>query len=263
MKIQISLLILCLSLGCLSPSENSNAEIVNLAPKKVEASRETQQHQKKNPLLHLQQLSINQDSDDYETVKKQIEFKRNQLAVNNLPIDTISKIFKESLLNRIIPFWEGTAWSFEGHTSSPKSGKIACGYFVSTTLQDIGLHVNRYKLAQQSPINEAKSLAINVAVKEFSEGLTSDNISGINNYLKEGIHFIGFDESHVGYILKEKGKLYLIHSNYIGAVGVVIEPIEASEVFKSFRKFYLVELSTNKHLLNYWLDKKNIKIIKK
>ncbi len=211
----------------------------------------------------LAELHIVKESENYESVKKSIYREKEQLVSKDLKVDSLSKIFKTSLLCKIIPFWEGTEWSFEGHTSKPRSGKIACGYFVSTTLQDIGLNVNRYALAQQSPINEAKSLAVNMEVKEFSEPTTLKNIAAIKEYLKEGIHFIGFDQSHVGYVLKEKGDLYLIHSNYIGAVGVEIEQIEQSEVFKSYSKFFIVELSTNENLLHSWLAGKEIKIIKK
>ena len=132
---------------------------------------------------------------------------------------------------------------------------------MSTTLLDVGLNLNRYKLAQQSPINEAKSLAVNSTVKVFSEESVSANIAAINLYLKEGIHFIGFDESHVGYILKEKNQLYLIHSNYIDAIGVTIEPIENSGVFASYNRFYIAELSTNNSLLNYWTNNTLIEIL--
>ena len=199
-------------------------------------------------------------SENYASVKKSISKERQQLISKDLTVDSLGKIFKTSLLNKILPFWEGTEWSFEGHTSKPGIGKIACGYFVSTTLQDIGLHVNRYALAQQSPIDEAKSLAIDIEVKEFSEPTTLKNIAAIKAYLKEGIHFIGFDQSHVGYVLKDNGDLYLIHSNYIGAAGVQIERMEQSGVFKSYGKFYIVELSTNENLLHDWVAGKEIKI---
>lgn len=196
----------------------------------------------------------------YEQVKQTIRQER--LALKSDHVTALSQLFKQTLVHQIIPFWEGTPWSFEGHTSTPKSGEIACGYFVSTTLKHVGLNLNRYHLAQQSPINEAKSLAIKIAVKEFAEATTTENIEAINAYLKEGIHFIGFDQNHVGYILKEKGALYLIHSNYLNGMGVSIEPIETSEVFQSFERFYITELSTNPHLLVYWRNGMEISIVK-
>ena len=262
MKVQIIVLILFINFGCSSQSENSNQERINIQ-KEREITKEIKPTKEQNLIRSLKQLSITEELEDYEIVKEQIELDRNQLQSKGLQIDSISDIFKQSLLNKIIPFWEGTEWSFEGHTSKPKLGKIACGYFVSTTLQDIGLNLNRYKLAQQSPIDEARSLAINTEIKEFSEESVSENISQINKYLKEGIHFIGFDQNHVGYILKEKKNLYLIHSNYINAEGVLIEQIEKSEVFSAYSKFYIVELSTNKDLLNYWINKETIKTKKR
>jgi len=35
----------------------------------------------------------------------------------------------------IFPFWYGTEWDFNGTTQQPGTGRIACGYFVSTVLQ--------------------------------------------------------------------------------------------------------------------------------
>jgi len=267
MKLTTYLVILLLNIGCSFQSENSKSPPATISPKKEIGITNNVGQQKQSGLINdLKELSTVEASESYERVKRQIAIERSQLISKNLPIDSISTLFKKSLVNKIIPFWAGTTWSFEGHTANPKLGSIACGYFVSTTLQDIGLHINRYKLAQQSPINEAKSLAITREVKEFSAASVSENITAIKEikeYLEEGIHFIGFDQSHVGYILKEKGHLYLIHSNYINAVGVEIEPIEASVVFSSYRKFHLVKLSTNKDLLAYWVTGQSIKIVQK
>ena len=80
-----------------------------------------------------------------------------------------NKIFTLFLLNNIIPHWYGTKQDFCAYTETPKQGVIACGILVSTTLKDMGLNVNRYKLAQQSPTNEAKTIAIHPdAVQQLS-----------------------------------------------------------------------------------------------
>ncbi|SEM29243.1 hypothetical protein SAMN04487910_4650 [Aquimarina amphilecti] len=211
-------------------------------------------------LRTLKELKLNTDSSkSYETVKNSIQ--QQKTASKELSTDTLSSLFTLSLLNRIIPFWEDTEWSFEGHTSIPKRGKIACGYFVSTTLKHAGVNLNRYKLAQQSPINEAKTLALKTEIIKVAENSMAQNISKIRSSLNDGIHFIGFDASHVGYILKIKGQLYLIHSNYIDSKGVEIEKIENSEVFASYSIYYITELSTNKHLLKSWVHEREIPII--
>jgi len=238
MKLRIYIIILLLNLGCFSQSENPKSTPSTISPLKETRITNNGNLQKKSELISdLKALSVVEEGENYEKIKRETAIVRSQLSSKNLTIDSISAIFKKSLVNKIIPFWAGTTWSFEGHTAKPKLGSIACGYFVSTTLQDIGLNINRYKLAQQNPINEAKSLAINREVKEFSAASVSENITAIKEYLEEGIHFIGFDQS------------------------VEIEPIEASIVFSSYSKFHIVKLSTNKDLLAYWSTGKSIKIV--
>lgn len=46
----------------------------------------------------------------------------------------ISRIIIDSLM----PCWYGTPWDFNGCTTEPGKGSIACGYFVSTVLRDAG-----------------------------------------------------------------------------------------------------------------------------
>ena len=255
------ILLLCFNIGCLGQSSDKVLVEKNVSRVKEQGIKILQKEEV-NLIQNLKQLHFVKDLDSYESVKNLILKNRKQFETLDFQHDSISLLFKESLVNMIIPFWEGTSWSFEGHTSKPQKGSIACGYFISTTLRDIGLILNRYHLAQQSPINEAKSLAIGSEVVEFSEPTLQKNIDAIDNHLKEGVHFIGFDESHVGYILKQNGNLYLIHSNYIKAEGVLIESIEKSEVFGFFNKFYVVELSTNDALLKNWIKGDALKIVK-
>ena len=259
MKYKFLYILIFLPFGCTiqpaSPISNPKAAI-KLEPQNPIDSL------KKNQIRNLKSLSLINNNHSYEETKRDIENQLAKLKSLNLNLDSISKIFKTSLVNRIIPYWEGTTWSFEGHTSEPKKGEIACGYFVSTTLRDVGLNINRYKLAQQSPVNEARSLAVSSAVHTISKNTTIEKVNAINEILEPGIHFIGLDQSHVGYILKEKDLLYLIHSNYLEPHSVEIELLEDSEVFKSYSKFYIVELSSNKELMTRWLNTTEIETIK-
>ena len=249
-------MLLCFLIGCNGQSQETVSDI----PTKKEVKNNDSI--KITYLKTLKEVKLDSDSStSYGTIKSLIKEKKLELKEKELSIDSLAAIFKISLVNRILPFWEGTEWSFEGHTATPTKGQIACGYFVSTTLKDVGINLNRYRLAQQSPVNEARSLAISTEVIEIAGNSIKENILKINTKLQEGIHFIGFDASHVGYILKEKGQLYLIHSNYIDSKGVEIEKIETSNVFASYNKYYLTELSTNEDLLKRWLDGNEIKVI--
>jgi hypothetical protein len=213
-------------------------------------------------LPNLAALSTVPPTQSYQQTRRKIAQQKEHWQAQPLPLDSISQLFETALVHQIIPYWAGTPWTFEGHSSTPHTGSIACGYFVSTTLKAIGLNLNRYHLAQQSPINEAKSLALSTPVIFIEEASTAANIAAINAHLKAGIHFIGFDQSHVGYVYKKDGALYLIHSNYLDAVGVELEPIAQSAVFDSYSRFYLAELSTNHALLEYWKNGTVVSIVR-
>ncbi len=211
-------------------------------------------------------LGINLEIDSalsYRQIKAQVKETLDQLSRQQMPLDALGKTFTSLLVNKLIPYWYGTSWSFEGHTAVPGQGEIACGYFVSTTLQDMGVQLNRYQLAQQSPINEARTIAIDSSVLVVEEGTTKANIAYLSKQTQPGIYFIGFDQNHVGYLLNREGYLFLIHSNYQEARGVEIERIEESKVFSSYSRFYLAEISTNAALLKKWLMGDRIEVKKR
>ncbi|MBU0558463.1 MAG: hypothetical protein KKG93_02590 [Bacteroidetes bacterium] len=173
-------------------------------------------------------------------------------------LDSIMTLFSDKLLNEIVPYWYGTEWDFNGYTAIPNKGKIACGYFVSTTLKDMGLNVNKYKLAQQGPENEAKSIAI-LSKNMFALEMTNfNNISELLKEITDGLYFVGLD-FHVGYFYKNKSENYFIHSNYIDGK-VMIEMAEHSDAFVSSR-YDFSKISANKEIALSWINSTEIKII--
>lgn len=64
-------------------------------------------------------------------------------------------------------------------------------------------------------------------------------------------------------MVKYDGEVFLIHANYASPNGVEIERIGQSEVFASYTRFYIVELSTNEDLLDYWVHNKELKVVTK
>ncbi|TLP81446.1 hypothetical protein [Maribacter sp. ACAM166] len=176
------------------------------------------------------------------------------LRLGTISFNNIKTAFANQLVDKIIPHWYGTPWSFGGHTAIPNEGKIACGYFISTTLRDMGVNINRYKLAQKSPIDEAKMISCGSVINKVVQDTPEKAFAEIDRLTQEGLYFIGFDEGHVGYLLKRKGELFLIHSNYLNPVSVCMETLKESRVFKRFTKFHLVAISHNDTLLKRWLD---------
>ncbi len=176
-------------------------------------------------------------------------------------LDSVSYVFSSYLLNKIIPYWYGTPWDFSGYTSKPNVGSVGCSYFVSTTLKDMGLNVNRYKLAQQKPVNEALSISVN-GKNSFSKGVeyySANVIDSLTNF-DEGLYFVGLS-SHVGFYYKKSGYNYFIHSNYM--IGyVMIEIAQNSDAFSS-NIYYFSKISGNGDLALKWIENSEIKIINK
>lgn len=194
----------------------------------------------------------------YTAVKSNISTSRKQLSqsykISTNKTESLNQIknkFTNHLVNEIISQWYETKWSFDGYSETPKKGTIACGYFVSTTLRDVGFNINRFKMAQKSPLEEAKIVACG------NEIITLKNKSKVElkNYFntkKDGVYFIGLD-FHVGYIYKQGTNIYFIHSNYIENKGVMKEKIEDSKAIIS-DIYYISDITHNQKLMIKWLD---------
>jgi hypothetical protein len=233
-----------------------------------------------NPTIVDSDISYNTDSllnnfkkigdNDYCTVKNNCNKVRDELlhaykdAYNDsVRSDVLSKVgvfIENTLVDQIFPFWYGSPWDFNGYSNIPGKGKIACGYFVSTTLEHIGFNIDRYKLAQQNPRNEALTLSINWDVQRFSNISPSELKSFmIRNNEPEGLYFAGLD-SHVGYILFREKELFFIHANYLREEGVIIEIAENSEAFNS-SVYYISEITSNDELIKKWISREVIDIL--
>jgi len=192
----------------------------------------------------------------YFALLKQLKQKRQQLKstlnANQIDFQKMQMEFERQLVQEIFPYWYGTAWDFNGYTNRPNQGKIACGYFVSTTLLHSGLPIDRYKLAQMAPLDEAKMLAYGqevTCVNEFDSLMMFMQDSSTKN----GVYFIGLDQNHVGFLLKRK-HIWFIHSAYNEPAVVRVEIALKSTIMNSFSRFYLVGLTTNEKFLAAWLN---------
>lgn len=204
----------------------------------------------------------------YASIKSNINTSRKQLSQSykisaNKPgssnseqakqtLNQIRVKFTNHLVNDIIPQWYGTKWSFDGYSETPKSGSIACGYFVSTTLRDMGMNINRYKLAQKAPYDEAKVIACGTTIETLKNKTKEQLKTYFIENKKDGLYFIGLD-FHVGFILKEDKNVYFIHSNYLNYSGPTKEKIDDSKVMNS-SVYYFCNITHNDILLKKWLN---------
>lgn len=195
----------------------------------------------------------------YASIKSNILTSRKQAAQSyknsankSESLNQIRKQFTNHLVADIIPQWYGTKWSFDGYSEIPKSGSIACGYFVSTTLRDVGLNINRYKLAQKAPYHEAKVIACGTSIETLQNKTKEELKTYFLTHKKDGLYFLGLD-FHVGFILKEGQNVYFIHSNYLNNSGPTKEKIEDSKVMNS-NVYHFCNITHNDVLLKKWLN---------
>jgi hypothetical protein len=172
--------------------------------------------------------------------------------INHPAKDIRSYLFKlidEDIYN----YWVGTPWDFYGTTQQPKTGSIACGYFVTNTLTDLGFKIDRVGLAEVRSGDMIKKLC--VGIESFH------SINKLNGYLAKqpinSIFIIGLD-FHTGYIIKTATNCYFFHFNYIRKQGVVKEKIDESQALSANKFFMIGSLTANKDLLRKWVEDKPV-----
>lgn len=166
-------------------------------------------------------------------------------------INQARETFVQSLHDKIFPHWYGTEWDFYGTTEVPNQGKIACGYFVSTTLRDFGMKVQRVRLAQQASENIILSLTTNDHVKRFRQVAIHQFIDAVKKW-GPGLYVVGLD-NHVGFIVNLSDEVYFIHSSYVDPLRVVKERGVESRILAASRYRVLGKLSEDDELLLKWL----------
>jgi hypothetical protein len=116
--------------------------------------------------------------------------------------------FISFLTDSLLPCWYGTPWDYNGITQVPQEGKIACGYFVTTTLRDAGMKINRVKLAQCIEQHVLWDLCTDF--KKFSDAPLEKFVAAVE---KEGygLYIAGLD-NHTGYLLNDGKDVWFIHS---------------------------------------------------
>lgn len=171
------------------------------------------------------------------------------------------KYVYKTMVDTIFPFWYDTPWDYNGITQTPGKGKIACGYFVTTTLRDMGFKLERARLAQQASANIIKSVCGEGKTKVIGH----NDMDALETYLlsqKDGLFIMGLD-NHIGFIHKQGELLYAIHSNGVsGSMKVVKEPIRTCKLMLKSKAYYIAALTANSNTHAKWVRKEKIATVK-
>lgn len=200
------------------------------------------------------------DSIEYSKVLSNIAQAKVQLVngynSGKVSMDSVEQFFIHQLVRKIIPYWYGTPWTFEGHTNIPNEGEVACGYFVTTTLKHLGTNVNRYKMAQQASLTGLKMVSPSSEIAHFVNDSFGAAANKIAATMKHGVYMAGFDY-HVGYLLIDANGLHFIHSSNYEPVEVTIEDAHISEAFNYSNNVYLANIG-KPYFLKKWMNKTRI-----
>lgn len=155
------------------------------------------------------------------------------------------------MTDSLFVYWYGTDWDFNGVTQEPRKGLIACGYFVTTTLQQAGLPIRRSWMAQQASSVMIRALCESSNVKTIS----NNQLDKLKKYLlaqDDGIWIIGLD-NHTGFIVKKGSSLDFVHANYLPPKKVARVTMEDCEIIKSSGIYVVGKIFAGERALKAWL----------
>ncbi|MFZ5440935.1 MAG: hypothetical protein ACOZQL_13085 [Myxococcota bacterium] len=148
------------------------------------------------------------------------------------------------------PAWEGTTWNFYGTSTTPREGTIACGYYVTTVLEQAGFRLERVLLAQQASAFIVSTVARGTKVEWLKPADNADAVKQIHARFGDGLFVVGFDY-HVGFLRLDGERAAFCHSSFITPGAVTCEDPVASGAFAS--RLYVVGDALNDRVLDDWI----------
>lgn len=149
------------------------------------------------------------------------------------------------------PAWSGTPWDFYGTTTTPKEGHIACGYFVTTVLEQAHLKLERVRLAQQASTYLVSTVARGSKVEVLRPKDSADALAQLRAKFPEAkLLVVGFD-LHVGFVRLEKTRASFCHASYLEPGAVTCEDPLTAGAFVS--RLYVAADALNESVLDDWL----------
>lgn len=179
-------------------------------------------------------------------------------AEERAAVEHDARVILELVLPEMMRCWVGTPYDFNGTAEKPGSGRIACGYYVSTVIRDAGFKVDRYKLAQQPSGNIIRTfLPGDACTLKVGEDYSKyvDWVEG----MKPGVYIVGLD-SHVGFIVVRPEGMFFFHSSGYRGVGVVEERRGNAWALRKSNWRMLGCLTADSDVMRTWLKGEKVKV---
>ena len=197
---------------------------------------------------------MGKDPAQYAGSLQRIKVKKSQWRTQKIPALQLSSSFTQLFHDEVLAYWYGTPWDFYGVSQTPQSGTIACGYFVTTTLRDMGVPIERSRLAQLPSEAMIRELVAPTHIAHLSKrGLTQ--LDTDLRRLGSGVYVVGLD-THTGFIIvdAQKQSAHFIHSSGAFPYRVVNEPVIESTVLEHSQYRVVGKLTADAGLMSRWLN---------
>ena len=201
------------------------------------------------------------DPERYQELKADLSEKRRSLSLRYEKARTAQEIASvhreardtlESALPEMMRCWLGTPWDFHGTARTPGSGKIACGYYVSTVMLDAGFKVERFELAQQASQNIIRTFVPKNDMHKHSDVKYDDFLAKVISR-GPGVRIVGLDRHVAFLVVPEGGDIRFIHSSGAAPKRVVDENREDADVLRSSRYRVTGNITGNDQVIHKWL----------
>lgn len=157
------------------------------------------------------------------------------------------QVLDRAIGDELIPAWIGTPWAFEGTSTRPLRGHIACGFFVSTVAAHAGLKVERDHLARQASALIASTFGRRRWTRHRSRAAVATDVRARG----EGLYVLGLD-THVG-LLRVRGRAVdFCHATGRWPGTVLCEPAARSPSLRSVN--HVVAPLLSDAVVDAWLD---------
>ncbi len=208
-------------------------------------------------------MSVTEVNETYTSICDRLEVSRKSMAAELKKAttkDARTKIYERArqllittLSDSMFVCWYGTEWDFNGITTQPRTGEIACGYFVTTLVEDAGFKIGRVELAQCA----SQSMINTLCPAADRKVITGGKVDKVKEHLlakDDGIFIIGLD-SHTGFVVKKGTELRVVHSNYtMASDGVMSEPFDNSSVIQNNGYFVIGDFMNSDSTMIKWLN---------
>lgn len=176
-------------------------------------------------------------------------------------VNQAQQFVEASLIRVIIPLWLGGEWDFNGYTTRPQHGPIACGWFIQRIMMDAGFRIEKSggrHIAHLAPDQEVSSYAD----KPVEDLRSWQGLKTYTEHEGNGLYVIGLLSGTVGHMLflyrdcNEHSQLY--HSGISPGGAFVASDDAEYYLTQFFPPAHVWATKIDQRFIIRWLEAKSI-----